>query len=150
MFGKGKRAAKRLLETGKRVPAVIVDVELGRFITNTNSGVGGSLESTSAKRTVKLRVEPPGESAYNVTLKLDRSDPQVPLVSGTRTEVLVDPQDASRVALMPEATYTLPGGGTWQPDSDLAKLANSGDVDGLLRELGKRAKPADPNDQPDR
>lgn len=73
----------------------------------------------------------------------------MPLVGGTRTEVVVDPQDPSRVALVPQATYTLPGDGTWQPDSDPATLAESGDVGALLNELSKRVQPADPNDQPD-
>ena len=117
-------------------------MKLGRFITNTNSGVGGSLEKQSAKRTLRIRVEPPGEAPYETTLELDRSDPMVPVTSGFRMEILVDPDDRNRVALVPEPVFTMPGGGTWQPESALTKLAESGDVEGLMKELKDRATDA--------
>ncbi len=146
MFGKGKRATQRLLDRGVRTPAEALDVKLGRFTTNTNSGVGGSLESMSSSRTLRLRIEPPGEAPYETTLELDRRDPMVPVAAGFRMEVLVDPNDANNVALVPQPVFTLPGGKTWQPDSDLARLAEQGDVDGMLKKLDELA--ADAKDKP--
>jgi len=140
VFGKGRRATKRLVHEGVRTPAEVLEVKLGRFVSNTNSGVGGSMEKLQAKRTLKVRVEPPGAAAYDVTLRLDRSDPLVPVAGGVRTEVLVDPEDRTKVALVPDAVFTLPGGGTWQPESDLTRLAESGDVEGLTRALQDRVQ----------
>ena len=84
-----------------------------------------------------LQVEPPGRQPYEATLKIERGGPSTPDVPGTRFPVLVDPGDPQKVALPPDPTFTLPGGGTWQPEHGLAgaiaEASRRGDAKQIMR-----------------
>ncbi|MEI6622397.1 MAG: SHOCT domain-containing protein [Actinomycetes bacterium] len=139
MFGRGKHAQKDLLENGQLAEATILEVTFGRFVRNKNSGVGGSHAELSASQTLRLRVAPSAGSPYETTLKLGSNDTKVPAQVGTRFNVLVDPTDPQHVALPPDPAFTLPGGGTWTPNSGtagtLSELANKGDASAMMAYL---------------
>jgi Short C-terminal domain len=121
-------------------------VDYGKVLNVTT---GSGYERSSANKTVRLRVEPPGGAPYEATLKLGRDDADVPPVAGTRMDVLVDPTDPQRVATCPDPSYTLPGGQTWQPNTGIAgaiaDATRRGDAKELMRlstELQKQSAAA--------
>jgi hypothetical protein len=134
--------------------AEILDVKYG-MVHNTNTGVGGSYERSSANKTLQLRVEPAGGASYEAILKLGRDAPNAPYQTGTRLEVLVDPTDLQRVALPSDPTFTLSGGQTWQPTQGLAgaiadatKRGDAKEVMRLSAELSTKAATAKANAEP--
>jgi hypothetical protein len=135
-----------LTASGTRVPAEILEVAYGKVL-NVTSGSG--YERSSANKTVRLRVEPPGGAPYEATFKLGRDDTDIPPMVGTRMDVLVDPTDPQRVAMCPDPTFTLPGGQTWQPNAGIAgaiaDATRRGDAKELMRlstELQKQSAAA--------
>jgi hypothetical protein len=112
VFGREKRRREKLEREGRRVPAEILAVELGRFVRETTVGANSA---TSAKRTVRLRVTPPDGEAYETTLELGSGEPMVPTQPGARLELLVDADDRDRVALPADVVFTLADGAEWRP-----------------------------------
>jgi hypothetical protein len=136
------------------VPAEILEVQYG-LVHNTNSGVGGSYERSSADKTLRLRVEPTGGAAYEAEAKVDRNGPDVPNMPGTRVDVLVDPADPQRVALPDDPTFTLPGGQQWQPTEGIAgaiaEASKRGDANEVMRlsaEIQRKAADAKASEPP--
>ena len=142
MFGRDKRSTEALEETGSRVPAEILAVQFGRFVKERTVGVNTSV---SAKRTVRLRVEPPGEASYEAELELGAKDPMVPTAPGARFDVLVAADDPQRVALPESPVFTTPNGGEWRPTAN-AGIGRGGEAAAMeqmeqIREAAKRARP---------
>jgi hypothetical protein len=131
-FGKGSTSRDGWVST----PAEIRDVKYG-LVHETDSGYGQAYSKRSASKKVTLLVEPPGGQPYEATLKIERDGPDIPVVPGTRFDVLVDPSDPQDLALPTDPTYTLPGGGTWAPEHGLAgALADAsrrGDAQEVMR-----------------
>jgi hypothetical protein len=96
--------------------ATTIDVKFGRAVFERN--VGGNTQ-TSGKRTMLLRIEADGALPYETELVLKGGDPPVPIQRGGRFEVFVDPDDPKHVEVVPDQTFTLPGGGTWKPEPNL-------------------------------
>ena len=131
-FGKGSPSTDGWVAT----PAEIREVKYG-LVHETDSGYGEAYSSLSASKKVSLLVEPSGGQPYEATLKIERNGPDMPVVPGTRFDVLVDPSDPQRLALPADPTYTLPGGRTWAPEHGLAgALADAsrrGDAQEIMR-----------------
>lgn len=118
------------------VPAELLGVTYGR-LHNTNSGVGGTYERTSADKTLRLRIEPAGGTPYEAEAKVDRNGPDVPDMAGTRVDVLVDPTDPQRVAVPDDPTLTLPGGQKWQPTEGISGAIAAASKKGDAKELAR-------------
>lgn len=104
----------------------------------------GANTSLSAKRTLRVRVEPPGLPPCEAELKLGGEDPMVPLEPVARFEIVVDPEDSSRLALSADPVFTMPGGGEWRPPAN-AGIGRAGAVAAIaqmeeIREKAKRAR----------
>lgn len=97
MLGKpSKRARRHLEETGRRAPAQILDVaERGMAIT---SGPEGLVSSTEVLLKTTLRVEPPGEPAFEVSKRIRYPQLSTP-VAGMRVNVIYDPDDHDELML---------------------------------------------------
>jgi hypothetical protein len=142
VFGRDKRRSESLEQTGSRVPAEILGVDFGRFVRERTVGVNTSV---SAKRTVRLRVEPPGEASYEAELELGAKDPMVPTAPGARFEVLVAADDPRRMALPQSPVFTMPNGNEWRPPAN-AGIGRGGEAAAMermeqIREAAKRAQP---------
>ena len=113
MLGKpSKRARRRLEESGRHAPAQILEVaERGMAIT---SGPEGLVSSTEVLLKTTLRVEPPGEPAFEVTKRIRYPQLATP-VAGMRVTVLYDPDDHDELIIdhtAPAAPAAVGGGGT--------------------------------------
>src|SRR5262245_26709174 len=97
MLGKlSRRVEKRLLERGKRAPAVVVKIaERGMSVTSGPSQVVGNTELVLK---TCLRVEPSDEPAFEVEQKFRFPQLAIPPV-GTRLSVLYDPNDHSQIMI---------------------------------------------------
>jgi hypothetical protein len=142
VFGRDKRRRESLERSGSRVPAEILSVEFGRFVHERTVGVNTSV---SAKRTVRLRIEPPGEVAYEAELELSAKDPMVPTAPGARFDVLVAADDPERLALPEDPVFTMPNGGEWRPPAN-AGIGRGGEAAALeqmeqIREAAERTRP---------
>lgn len=144
----GKRSASTPGDDWILTPAEILEIKYG-LVHNTNTGVGGGYERSSANKTLRLSVEPAGAAAYEATLKVDRDGPSLPTATGTRVQVLVDPSGPQRLALPADPTFTLPGGQTYQPTQGLAgaiaEATRRGDAKEVMRlsaELQQQTKDA--------
>ncbi len=134
-FGKSKPSADQL-RGWTAVTAEIRDVKYG-LVHTTSSGVDSMYDRHEASKKVLLHVEPSTGQPYETTLKIERGAPSTPDIPGTRFQVLVDPSDPQNVALPPDPTFTLPGGGTWQPEHGLAgaiaEASRRGDTKEIMR-----------------
>jgi hypothetical protein len=144
VFGREKRRRESLERAGRRLPAEILAVEFGRFVTERSVGANTSL---SAKRAVRLRVSPPGEPACEAKLKLGGDDPMVPTEPGARFEVLADPKDPARLALPADPVFTMANGGEWRPPAN-AGIGHAGAAAAMeqmeeIREAAKRVREQD-------
>lgn len=97
MLGKpSRRTRKRLEENGRRAPATVVSIaERGMAVTN---GAEGVISNTELLLKTTLRVEPPGESAFEVTKRIRYPQLSVP-AAGMRVNVLYDPDDHDEVII---------------------------------------------------
>jgi hypothetical protein len=144
VFGREKRKRESLERDGRRVPAEILAVEFGRLVSERNVGANTSL---LAKRTLRVRVSPPGEPAYEAELKLGGSDPMVPTEPGAKFEVLVDAKDPGWLALPADPVFKMANGAEWRPpaagigrDAAAAAMAQAEQI----REAAKR-RPEEPS-----
>lgn len=124
MLGKpSRRTRKRLEEDGVRAPATVVDIaERGWAVT---SGPSNMVSSTTAMLKTTLRVEPPGEPAFEVTKRLRYPQLSIPS-AGARINVIFDRDDHEELILDHSAPSSLSidvGGG--QPLDLEAILAQS-------------------------
>jgi Short C-terminal domain len=114
-------------------------------------GYGEAYSKLSASKKVSVLVEPPGGQPYQATLKIERNGPDMPVVPGTRFDVLVDPDDPQHLALPADPTYTLRGGRTWAPEHGLAgafaEASRRGDAAEVMRLTSqiKASAPPAPN-----
>lgn len=97
MLGKpSRRTRKRLEENGRRAPATVVSIaERGMAVTN---GAEGVVSNTELMLKTTLRVEPPGEPAFEVTKRIRYPQLSVPS-AGMRVNVLFDPDDHDEVII---------------------------------------------------
>jgi hypothetical protein len=141
-FGKRSTSTEGWVAT----PAEIRDVKFG-LVHETDSGYGEAYSRLSASKKVSLLVQPPGGAPYEATLKIERNGPDIPVVPGTRFDVLVDPSDPQQLALPADPTYTLPGGRAWAPEHGLAgalaEASRRGDAQEITR-LTSQIKAAAP------
>jgi Short C-terminal domain len=96
MFGQSGREERKLREHGQQAPAVVMEAKLGRW--TTTSGNPDLVASTKRSWTLRLRVEPPQQPAFEA--EVHTSLGQLDIVQpGRRFTVLYDPDDHTKVAI---------------------------------------------------
>ena len=126
--------------------AELVEVRFGRTLHTTS----GANESLTAKRTLTLRIEPVGAEPYRAELHLERNGPGVPVIPGTRFEVLVSPDDPQHLQLLDDLVFTLPGGATWRPPTDFGIGRKAAEAAmRQTREIAERAAATESVQRPD-